>query len=193
MPGGRGRQSSGKPCVQHSIPQCRKEAGDFYLLPKVHKLLGISPWSSATGRRQSGMEAELLCISTSMVKMCPQLPLLQFCCLRGLLFLNTDITSHTHTPRELLQERLWEQGKALGRRKPKEPEELRTSDGSQHVCRLRGWSLESHSAVVHCQISGSKAAGSVAGGARLESWPGARGGCEDLVGKGRPGRILQWR
>lgn len=43
------------------------------------------------------MEAELLCISTSMVKMCPQLPLLQFCCLQGLLFLKTDITSHTHT------------------------------------------------------------------------------------------------
>lgn len=43
------------------------------------------------------MEAELLCISTSMVKMCPQLPLLQFCCLQGLLFLYTGITSHTHT------------------------------------------------------------------------------------------------
>lgn len=103
------------------------------------------------------MEAELLCISTSMVQKCPQLPLLPFC-LQGLLLLCTGITSH-HTPRG---EEAWTAapGKALatGKGFGQRAEELRTRDGSQHVCRLRDWSLENPRAVVHCKVSGSKAA-----------------------------------
>lgn len=102
------------------------------------------------------MEAELLCISTSMVKTCPQLPLLPFCCLQGSLLLCTGINSHSHTSggRGMgtcsrkgsgNRERLWAKGK---------PKSQRTSDGSQHVCRPRGWSLESLSGVGHCKISG---------------------------------------
>lgn len=87
------------------------------------------------------------------------------CCLQGLLLLCTLSHLGKKRHRQLLQERFWEQGKALGKRKPKEPGELRTSDGSQAVCRLRAW-----------RASVLFIARSVAGGARLESWPGERGG-----------------
>lgn len=178
MPAWRGRQNSGKPCLKQSIPQVQEISWGFLPAPQGAQMAGHQPlelccwqegvWDGGRASEHQHFPAENLPPAASAAcKGCSSFTL-------------THLGRERH--RQLLQERLWEQGKALGKRKPKEPEELRASDGSQPVCRLRGWSLESPSAVARGKISGrGSQAGELARRTR---------GCEDLLGKGRTGRAL---
>lgn len=177
MPGWRGSQDSGKPGLQQSILQLQEGSWGFLPAPQGAQMAGDQPlelccWREGVwGGGRASVHQHIHGENEPPAALLPA---------RAAPPLHRHQFTLTHLGRQrqgqLLQERLWEQGKALGERKPKEPEELRTSDGSQHVWRPRSWSLENLSAVGHSKSSGSKAAGSVARGARLESWPGVRGG-----------------
>lgn len=173
MPGWRGRQGLRKPGLQQSIPQLQERSWGFLPAPRGAQMAGDQPlelccwqegaWDGGRAFVHQHAHGENVPPATSAAVL---LPARVTPPLHGHQFTLTHLRRQRHG--HLLQERLWEQGEALGKREPKEPEELRTSDGSQHVCRPRGWSLESLSGVGHCKISGG---GSQAGQlARCKRW-----------------------
>lgn len=80
------------------------------------------------------------------------------------------------------------EGKALSKRKPEEPEELGTPNRSQQAClETQGLEVWGDSVLSVTARSAAPAGGGEPGwraGRAQEGW------CEDLVGKGRIGRVL---
>lgn len=130
MPGWRGRQGLRKPCLQQSIPQLQERSWGFLPAPRGAQMAGDQPlelccwqegaWDGGRAFVHQHVHGENVPPAASAAVL---LPARVAPPLHGHQFTLTHLRRQRHG--HLLQERLWEQGEALGKREAKEPEDLR--------------------------------------------------------------------